>query len=153
MSQGATLTERLADKPASQDRPLLDTLRLAVRFSLREMRGGLSGFLIFVTCIALGVAAIGGVNSVARAITAGVATQGQTLLGGDLRFELNQREASAEETRFLESLGDVAKSANMRSMARRDDGADPQFLESIVSGAIRVTIGAGQTVRQDLRIR
>ena len=44
----------------------------AVRFShLREMRGGLSGFLIFLTCIALGVAAIGGVNSVARSITAG----------------------------------------------------------------------------------
>jgi hypothetical protein len=35
----------------------------------------------------------------------------------------------------------------------RDDGADPQFLESIVSGALRVTIGAGQTLRQDLRIR
>jgi hypothetical protein len=35
----------------------------------------------------------------------------------------------------------------------RDDGADPQFLESIVSGAIRVTVGAGQTLRQDLRIR
>ena len=49
------------------------TLQLAVRFSLREMRGGLSGFMIFLTCIALGVAAIGGVNSVARSITAGVA--------------------------------------------------------------------------------
>jgi hypothetical protein len=35
----------------------------------------------------------------------------------------------------------------------RDDGADPQFLESIVNGALRVTIGAGQTLRQDLRIR
>jgi hypothetical protein len=35
----------------------------------------------------------------------------------------------------------------------RDDGADPQFLESIVSGALRVTIGAGQALRQDLRIR
>ena len=51
----------------------LRRLRLALRFALREMRGGLSGFLIFVTCIALGVAAIGGVNSVARAIGAGVA--------------------------------------------------------------------------------
>ena len=56
------------------------TLSLAVRFSLREMRGGLSGFLIFLACIALGVAAIGGVNSVAQSITAGVANQGQTLL-------------------------------------------------------------------------
>ena len=68
--------------------------RSPLRFSLREMRGGLSGFLIFLTCIALGVAAIGGVNSVARSITAGVANEGQALLGGDMRFELNQREAS-----------------------------------------------------------
>ena len=78
--------------------PLSRTLALAVRFSLREMRGGLSGFLIFLTCIALGVAAIGGVNSVARSITAGVANEGQSLLGGDLRFELVQREANEAGT-------------------------------------------------------
>jgi predicted lysophospholipase L1 biosynthesis ABC-type transport system permease subunit len=64
-----------------------------------------SGFLIFIACIALGVAAIGGVNSVARNQAESVADQGQTLLGGDLRFELNQREASAEECAFLDSLG------------------------------------------------
>src|SRR5947208_15318807 len=86
--------------------PLLPrTLRLAVRFSLREMRGGLSGFLIFLACIALGVAAIGGVNSVARSITAGVANECQTLLGGDLRFELNQRDARKAERNFLDGLG------------------------------------------------
>ena len=62
-------------------------LELAFRFALREMRGGLRGFLIFITCIALGVGAIGGVNSVARAITASVASQGQSLLGGDIRVE------------------------------------------------------------------
>ena len=56
--------------------------------------------MIFLTCIALGVAAIGGVNSVARSITAGVANEGQSLLGGDLRFELVQREASEPERRF-----------------------------------------------------
>jgi hypothetical protein len=35
----------------------------------------------------------------------------------------------------------------------RDDGADPQFLESIVGGALRVKIGIGETRRQDLRIK
>src|SRR4030095_6604524 len=97
---------------------LSQTLKLAVRFSLREMRGGLSGFMIFLACIALGVAAIGGVNSVAQAITAGVADQGQTLLGGDLRFQINQRDATPAESTFLERLGALSHSANMRSMAR-----------------------------------
>ncbi|TGS10492.1 ABC transporter permease, partial [Mesorhizobium sp. M4B.F.Ca.ET.190.01.1.1] len=102
--------------------PLARTLKLAIRFSLREMRGGLSGFLIFLACIALGVAAIGGVNSVARSITAGVADQGQTLLGGDLRFQINQRDASQAELGFLDGLGVVSHTAGMRSMARLADG-------------------------------
>ena len=32
---------------------------LILRFALREMRGGLRGFAVFISCIALGVAAIG----------------------------------------------------------------------------------------------
>jgi len=115
---------------------VLNSLRLALRFALREMRGGLSGFLIFIACIALGVGAIGGVGSVARAIEAGVANQGQTLLGGDIRFELNQREASVPERAFLDTLGQVAVSAGMRSMARLEDGSDQALVEAkAVDGA------------------
>lgn len=106
------------------------TFSLAVRFSLREMRGGLSGFLIFLACIALGVAAIGGVNSVARSISAGVASQGQTLLGGDLRFQINQRDASPAERGFLDGLGAVSRTASMRSMARLADGSDQALVEA-----------------------
>ncbi len=104
-------------------------LALAFRFALREMRGGLKGFLIFITCIALGVGAIGGVNSVARAITASVASQGQSLLGGDMRFQLVQREASAPELAFLKAQGELAASAGMRSMARLEDGSDQTLVE------------------------
>src|SRR5687768_4562057 len=107
----------------------LYTLRLALRFSVREMRGGLSGFLIFIACIALGVAAIGGVNSVARAITTGVESQGQALLGGDIRFQLVHRELDEREQAFLDSLGTVAHSAGMRSMARLGDGSDQTLVE------------------------
>jgi putative ABC transport system permease protein len=111
-------------------------LALAVRFSLRELRGGLAGFMIFLTCIALGVAAIGGVNSVARSITAGVANEGQALLGGDLRFELVQREANEAERTFLGNLGAVTEAASMRSMARLPDGSDQALVElKAVDGA------------------
>lgn len=104
-------------------------LNLAFRFSLREMRGGLSGFLIFLACIALGVGAIGGVNSLAQAITTGVASEGQSLLGGDMRFELVQREAGAEELEFFRSKGDLSVNAGMRSMARLEDGSDQTLVE------------------------
>ncbi|NGN41958.1 ABC transporter permease [Mesorhizobium sp. CGMCC 1.15528] len=119
-----------------------ETLKLAIRFSLREMRGGFSGFLIFLTCIALGVAAIGGVNSVARSITAGVANEGQSLLGGDLRFQLNQREASTEEGAYLKGLGTLSESANMRSMARLEDGSDQSLAEVKAIDGIYPLFGA-----------
>jgi len=122
-----------------------ETLSLATRYSLREMRGGLSGFLIFITCIALGVGAIGGVNSVSRAITASVSNEGQSLLGGDMRFELNQREASSAEMAFLEAQGTVARSAGMRSMARLEDGSDQTLAEVKAVDAAYPLFGALET--------
>ncbi|MEZ5784156.1 MAG: ABC transporter permease [Rhizobiaceae bacterium] len=124
---------------------MIGSLPLATRFALREMRSGLSGFLIFIVCIAIGVAAIGGVNSVARAISDAVADQGQVLLGGDIRFELNQREATQPELDHLRSLGDVAESANMRSMARLADGSNQALVEVKAIDQAYPLFGALQT--------
>ena len=41
---------------------------LAFRYALRELRGGLRGFYVFIACIALGVMAIAGVGSVAASL-------------------------------------------------------------------------------------
>ena len=76
---------------------VLGQFPLAFRLALREMRGGLRGFYIFLACIALGTAAIAGVNSVSSAITQAIASQGQTLLAGDMRFELRNRVATPDE--------------------------------------------------------
>lgn len=111
-------------------------LKLALRFALREMRGGLSGFYIFLACITLGVAAIAAVNSVATMMTTGIAEQGRSILGGDLRFALVQRQASAEEAAYLADLGTVAEAASLRSMVRLLDGADQSLAEvKAVDGA------------------
>ncbi len=102
---------------------------LALRLALREMRGGLRGFYIFLACIALGTAAIAGVNSLSQSITVTIATQGQELLAGDIRFELNNRVATTEERAYLDSLGTVAESAGLRSMARLPDGSNQALVE------------------------
>ncbi|MDX3927534.1 MAG: ABC transporter permease [Shinella sp.] len=104
-------------------------LLLAIRLALREMRGGLRGFYIFLACIALGTAAIAGVNSVSSAITRSIAAQGQTLLAGDVRFELNNRVATGEERAYFDSLGTVSLSSGLRSMARLPDGGDQALVE------------------------
>ena len=76
---------------------------LALRYALRELRGGLRGFYVFIACIALGVMAIAGVGSVAASLSEGLAREGRTLLGGDAAFSLIQREAKPDEVAFLRS--------------------------------------------------
>ena len=104
--------------------------RIAWRLALRELRGGLGGFYIFLACIALGTAAIASVNSVSHAITDAIANQGQSLLGGDVRFELTNREATTQEKAFLDRLGTVSVSTNLRSMARKPDGSGQALVEA-----------------------
>jgi putative ABC transport system permease protein len=116
--------------------PALPRFSIAFKLAMRELRGGLSGFYIFLACIALGTGAIAAVNSVSRAITGAIATQGQTLLAGDIRFELNNREATPEERAFLDGLGQVAVSTGLRSMARLADGSQQALVEvKAVDGA------------------
>jgi putative ABC transport system permease protein len=95
---------------------------LPLRYALRELRGGLRGFYVFIACIALGVMAIAGVGSVAASLREGLAREGRTLLGGDVAFSLFQREAKPEEVAFLRTRGGVSVTASLRGMARADDG-------------------------------
>ena len=95
---------------------------LPLRFAARELRGGLRGFYVFIACIALGVMAIAGVNSLASGLTDGLAREGRVILGGDLAFTLSLREANADERAFLERQGLVSLAASMRAMARAQDG-------------------------------
>src|SRR5213595_2943469 len=95
---------------------------LAMRYALRQLRGGLRGFYVFIACIALGVMAIAGVGSVAASLSEGLAREGRSLLGGDAAFSLIQREAKPEELAFLRARGTVSVAATLRSMARGGDG-------------------------------
>ena len=78
---------------------------LVLRFALRDFRGGLRGFGIFLGAIALGVAAITGVGSVSLSLKDGLAQQGRTILGADASFDLAQRELSAPERDYLGRAG------------------------------------------------
>ncbi len=102
---------------------------IALRLALRELRGGLSGFYVFVACIALGVAAIAGVNSVSRALTEGISSEGRVILGGDIAFSFVQREASPEELHFFQSRGRVGIVASLRAMVRSADESSTSLVE------------------------
>jgi putative ABC transport system permease protein len=108
---------------------------LALRYALRELRGGLRGFYVFIACIALGVMAIAGVGSVAASLGDGLAREGRTLLGGDAAFSLIQREAKPDELAFLRAHGQVSVAATLRGMARARDSQLAMVELKAVDGA------------------
>ncbi len=95
---------------------------LMLRLALRDLKGGFSGFRIFLACIALGVAAITGVGSVSEGLSDGLARESRTILGGDVSLSLIHRELSPEERAFISARGSVSTVGNLRAMARRADG-------------------------------
>ena len=100
---------------------VLATWRLALTLARREMRGGIKGFRVFIACLALGVAAIAGVGSLADAVTRGLRDDGRRLLGGDVELSFTHREATPEQRAHLAAAGRVAVVAEMRAMARAPD--------------------------------
>jgi putative ABC transport system permease protein len=102
---------------------------LPLRLALRELRGGIAGFRVFIACIALGVAAIAGVTSVGRALTDGISSHGRVILGGDVAFSLIHRQATLDELAFLREAGRVGEIATMRAMVRAGDGRDQALVE------------------------
>src|SRR5689334_6073514 len=114
--------------PMGRSRPM-PSLRLALRFARRELRGGFAGFRIFFLCLMLGSAAISGVESLSDAFLTGLKDQGQVLLGGDVSVNLVHRPASSEERAFLDSQGKVSEALSMRAMVYARDNSARQLIE------------------------
>ncbi len=90
---------------------------VAVRIALRELRGGLAGFRVFLACLALGVAAIAAVGSVRTAIEQGLTREASTLLGGDVEMEFTYRYANGAERAWMaDNAVVVSEIVDFRSM-------------------------------------
>ncbi len=102
---------------------------LSVRIALRELRGGLRGFYIFVACMSLGVTAIIAVNAISDMLQDGIAKQGQVLLGGDISLSRIHQSANEETKIQLAKYGNISEVATMRAMARKIDGSAQALVE------------------------
>lgn len=101
-------------------------LGLAWRLARREMRGGLSGFRVFVTCLALGVAAITAVGWTSQSILGGLSADARKLLGGDIELRLVHRPIDDAQRAYLnDNATRVSEAVQMRAMAR---GAEKRTL-------------------------
>ena len=91
---------------------------LAVRLALRELRGGLGGFRIFLACLTIGVAAIAGVGSLSLSLQDSLRENAQVLLGGDVEFRVTGRKLDAKIVDDIRAQSEtVARLVEMRAMA------------------------------------
>ncbi|GHF12047.1 glycosyl transferase family 1 [Kordiimonas sediminis] len=102
---------------------------VALRFALRELRGSLKNFRIFMACLILGVAAIASVASLTQAIEEGLAREGQNILGGDIEIRLFQRKADPSLADFVADKGTLSNSARLRTMARAQTSGKSTLVE------------------------
>lgn len=114
---------------ASPATPASSRARRVVVLALRELRGGLQSFYIFVACVALGVAVITGVGALADALRAGFERQGEALLGGDVTLARPHRRTEPAERAWMDGRGRVSETATLRAMARRLDGSEQLLIE------------------------
>jgi putative ABC transport system permease protein len=97
---------------------MTETLRLA----LRDLRGGLRGLGLMWLCLAIAVAAIASVLSLASSIDRAIAGHGRELLGGDLALSVAQRDARPAEKTALQALGPVSKTVTLRATVVAPNG-------------------------------
>ena len=106
---------------------------VALRFAYRELRHGaraLRGFGVFLGCLALGVAAIAGVQSTASSIVNGLRADGREILGGDLALRsIYQDLAAGDRLRLEQAAEAITHFAEMRTMARRPGGEASVLVE------------------------
>lgn len=120
--------------------------RLSWFIARRELAGGLSGFAVYLACIALGVFAIAAAGSVTEGFSRGLASEARTLLGGDAMFTAAQRRASTEERAWMDGQGEVSERISLNVMGeagglrrqvdiRGVDDAHPLIGSDTVEGA------------------
>jgi putative ABC transport system permease protein len=76
-------------------------LALAWRLARRELRGGLGGFVVFLACLTLGVAAIAAVGVINAGVLEGLKRDASALLGGDIGIDASNLPLTEDELRGL----------------------------------------------------
>ena len=97
-------------------------MNLPFKLALRDLRGGLSGLGLLWLCLAVAIAGLASVTSLASSVDRAIADNGRQLLGGDMMLTVSQREATGEEKTAIDRLGPSTKSVTTRAMLVRSDG-------------------------------
>ncbi|MCW8893463.1 MAG: FtsX-like permease family protein [Deltaproteobacteria bacterium] len=101
----------------------------AIRLLRREMRNGLRGFGVFLTCLFLGVFSISAIGNFTAAARSGLLKDASALLGGDLEIRQVHRPVTAEQDAFLQQRSIVSATLEMRTMATAESSGKRGLIE------------------------
>jgi putative ABC transport system permease protein len=104
-------------------------LHQEIRLVRRELRSGLHGFGVFLSCLFLGVFAISAIGSFTASAKNGLLTDASAMLGGDLEIRLVHRELSREQLIFLQQRGEISRVLTLRTMAHASDSDQRTLVE------------------------
>jgi len=108
---------------------VIEDFPLAWRLARRELRGGLTGFRVFLICLALGVGAIAAVGGLSQSIVAGLNANGARLLGGEIDLRLLHRPASTAQLAYLRAQSQrLSAIVKMRAMVRPAGNRDKRAM-------------------------
>lgn len=93
------------------------TLRLALRFARRDLRGGVRGLRIVLACLALGVAAIAAVGTLRAGVAEGLRADGARILGGEIEVSSLQVPLPDTAREWLAARGRLSAIIQLRAMA------------------------------------
>ena len=93
-----------------------------VKVALRDLRRGHRGFWIFLSCLALGVAAIASVTAMSTSMLNGIARDGKVVLGGDVSVAQQFRNLSEQQIEVLSDYStDIVEFVETRTLFRTAD--------------------------------
>ena len=69
-------------------------MKLSLRLALRDLRSGFGGLGLLWLCLAVAIAGLASVTSLASSVDRAIASNGRELLGGDLALSVASRQAT-----------------------------------------------------------
>ncbi|MBW2690978.1 MAG: ABC transporter permease, partial [Deltaproteobacteria bacterium] len=117
----------------------------ALRLVKRELRGGLRGFGVFLTCLFLGVFSISAIGSFTESAKSGLLADASALLGGDFEVRLAHRQLPSEAMDFLSARGELSHITTMRTMVANTTVTDTIVADTKVSRSVLSELKAVDT--------
>ncbi len=116
-------------------------MNAAIRLARRDLKGGLGGLGLLWLCLAIAIAGLSSVTSLASSIDKAIASEGRALIGGDLVLTVAQRDATSAELAAIQALGRSSKSVGTRGMIVAESG-DSMLIELTGADAAWPLVGS-----------